>query len=333
MNKKIYIGIDLHKRSQTWVILGEKDNNKLLTRNYAVTPEGIQQACDQAKKFGTHMSAFIEPVCGWIWVVRQLRSLGVGVHITNPRKIRMIADSLKKTDEEDAYVLAQLLKTGNAYESYECSEETRKHRSLARERCFLVNTRASLKTRLESVVTRDGNHTFSPHLKNRTNISVANDEVKIHTDAISAMDNIIKLVEKQISKNTEYQKEEIGRLLTIPGIGPVTANVIVAEVGDFNRFKKPEHLASFAGLVPRERSSGGKQKLGGITHAGSPYLRYVLVETAMRIRESKNTISLYEFYKRIKQKSGAMKARIALARKILTIIWFMMKNKQNYVAY
>ena len=245
----------------------------------------------------------------------------------------MIADSLKKTDEEDAYVLARLLKTGEVYESYECSEETRKHRSLARERCFLVNTRASLKTRLESIVTRDGNHTFSPSLKNRTKVSVSNDEVKIHNDAIVAMDVIIKNVEKQISQNTDYQKNEIKRLLTIPGVGPVSANVIAAEVGDFTRFKRPEHLASFAGLVPRERSSGGKQKLGSITHAGSPYLRYVLIETAMRIRETKNTVSLYSFYKRIRLKSGAMKARVALARKILTIMWFMMKNRQDYVAY
>jgi len=330
---KIYIGIDLHKRSQTWVALGEKDNTKLFTRNYLVTPEEIVQAVNQAKKFGDQLIAFIEPVCGWIWVVRQLKSLGVEVHISNPRKIRMIADSLQKTDEEDAYTLAKLLKTGNAYESYECDEETRKHRSLARERCFLVNTRASIKTRLESIVTRDGNHMFSPSLKNRTKISVPNEEVKIHTDAIQAMDIIIKNVEKQISKNTDYKKEEIKRLLTIPGVGEVTANVIVAEIGDFSRFKKPQQLSSFAGLVPKERSSGGKQKLGSITHTGSPYLRYVLVESAMRIRDTKDTFSLYSFYKKIKTKSGAMKARVALARKLLTIMWFMMKNKQDYVAY
>lgn len=333
MNDKIYIGIDLHKRSQTWVVLGEKDNTKLLTKTYLVTPEAIQLAYDQVKKLGGKVNIFIEPVCGWIWVVKQLRSLGAEVHISNPRKIRMIADSLKKTDEEDAYVLALLLKTGNAYESYECDEETRKHRSLCRERCFLVNTRASLKTRLESVVTRDGNHTFGPYVKNRTNISLANHEVKIHTDAIKAIGELVTDVEKQISKNTEYQQKEIKRLLTVPGVGPVTANVIASEVGDFNRFKKPEHLTSFAGLVPRERSSGGKQRLGGITHAGSPYLRYVLIETAMRIRDCQDTASLYLFYKKIKQKSGAMKARIALARKILTVMWFMMKNKQDYVAY
>lgn len=333
MNNKIYIGIDLHKRSQTWVILGEKDNQKLLTRNYLVTPEAINEAYYQAKKFGENMVILVEPVCGWIWVVKQFRSLGMEVHISNPRKIRMIADSLKKTDEEDAYTLARLLKTGDVYESYECNEETRKHRSLARERCFLVNTRASLKTRLESIVTRDGNHTFSPGLKNRTKISITNDEVKTHHEVILAMDTIIKNVETQIAENSEYRKEEITRLLTIPGVGLVSAGVILSEVGDFSRFKKPGQLSAFAGLVPKERSSGGKQKLGGITHAGSKQLRYILVEMAMRIRDKEKTASLYAFYKKIKDKSGAKKARVALARKLLTIIWFMMKNKQNYVAY
>jgi transposase len=333
MNNTIYIGIDLHKKLQTWVILGQENNIKLLTKTYPVTKIHIAEACTQAKRFGQTMIALIEPVCGWIWVVKELRSYGIEVHISNPRKIRMIADSLKKTDEEDAYTLARLLKTGDVYESYECTEETRKHRSLSRERCFLVNTRASLKTRLESIVTRDGNHEFGPMKKHRTSISVTNDEVKIHLTAIQSMDAVIQQVEKQIESNTAYKKDEIARLITIPGVGIVSANVIVSEVGDFTRFKKPEHLASFAGLVPRERSSGGKQKLGSITHTGSPYLRHILVETAMRIRDTEKTTSLYAFYKRIKQKSGAMKARVALARKLLTVMWFMMKNKKEYVAY
>ena len=75
------------------------------------------------------------------------------------------------------------------------------------------------------------------------------------------------------------------------------------------------------------------EKLGGITHAVSPYLRYVLIESAMRIRDTEKTQALYLFYKRIKYKNGAMKARVALARKILTIIWYMMKNGQNYVGH
>lgn len=326
--KKLYIGIDLHKRVQTWVIIGESDHHKVSTRTYPVTLEALREAYTHALSFGDTMYALIEPVCGWIWVVRELRSLGIEVHISNPSKIRMIADSLKKNDEEDAYVLAKLLKIGNAYESYECSEATRKHRSLCRERCFLVRLRASLKCRLESVVTRDGNHTFSLQAKNRSNIIVTNDEVKIHQKGIVLLDDLIKEVEKQMMLSTP--DTTMKRLMTIPGIGPVTAQIICAEVGDFSLFKKPDHLASFAGLVPKERSSGGKQRLGHITHAGSSYLRFALIESAMRIRDTKETATLYSFYTRIKDKGGAMKARVALARKLLVIMWHMIKKEQDY---
>jgi len=329
---KIYIGIDLHKRLQTWVALGEKDNTKLLTKTYPVTPDGITYAVSDVKKLGSEMIALIEPVCGWIWVVKQLRELGMEVLISNPRKIRMIAESLNKTDENDAYTLARLLKTGEVALSYECNGETRKHRSLSRERCFLISVRSSLKCRLESIVTRDGNHTFINQTKNRTQIIVANNEVKIHQDAILSIDIIIKQVEEEIKKTTKISSD-IKRLMTIPGVGLVTASTICAEVGDFKNFKNPDNLASFAGLVPRERSSGGKQRLGSITHAGSPYLRYVLIETAMRVRDIPRTSSLYSFYKRIKTKSGPMKARVALARKLLVIIWHMMNKQQDYVAY
>lgn len=332
MKEKLYIGIDLHKRSQTWVVLGEKDNTKLLTKTYLVTPEDITRACSEVKKLGNEYHVLVEPVCGWIWVVKQLRELGMEVQISNPRKIRMIAESLNKTDENDAYTLARLLKTGEVALSYECSPETRKHRSISRERCFLVNVRSSLKCRLESIVTRDGNHTFINQSKNRTQIIVANNEVKMHQDAIASIDVIIKQVEKEIEKST-HLSPDIKRLMTIPGVGLVTASTICAEVGDFKNFKKPDNLSAFAGLVPRERSSGGKQRLGSITHAGSPYLRYVLIETALRIRDTEKTISLYSFYKRIKTKSGAMKARVALARKLLVIIWHMMNKQQDYVAY
>ena len=331
--KKIYIGIDLHKRSQTWVALGEKDSTKLLSRIYPVTPEGIDRAVSDVKKLGSELVALVEPVCGWIWVVKRLRELGLKVEISNPRKVRLIAESLKKTDENDAYTLARLLKTGEVALSNECDPETRKHRSLCRERCFLVNMRASIKTRLESIVTRDGNHTFLNRAKNRTQVVDANNEVKMHHEAIASLNIILKKVEEEMKCSAQILSPQIKRLMTIPGVGPITASTVCAEVGDFKNFKRPQNLTSFAGLVPRERSSGGKQRLGSITHQGSTYLRYVLIETALRIRETKDTMSLYTFYKKIKTKSGAMKARVALARKILTIMWFMMKNEQDYVAY
>ena len=102
-----------------------------------------------------------------------------------------------------------------------------------------------------------------------------------------------------------------------------------AEVDDFSRFSNGKKLASFAGLIPRQRSSGEVIRYGAITHAGSAPLRTALVETAMRIRES-NAPELFAFVKRLTPLCGAKKARVALARKLLVIMWKMVTTNTLY---
>jgi len=118
--------------------------------------------------------------------------------------------------------------------------------------------------------------------------------------------------------------------MTIPGVGVITALTVLGEVGDFNDFTHPKKLAAFAGLVPKQRSSGATIRFGSITHQGSPLLRTALVECAMRIH-SKGSPELFTFVERLKQNgTGAKKARVALARKLLCIMWSMVINNQSY---
>ena len=121
----------------------------------------------------------------------------------------------------------------------------------------------------------------------------------------------------------------MGYFLSMPGVGIVTALTIIAEVDNFSRFSTSEKLTRYAGLVPRERSSGGIVKHGGITCEGSAPLRTVLVESAMRIKEN-NAPALYAFVKRLTPITGAKKARVALARKMLGIMWKMIKDQKPY---
>lgn len=329
-----YIGIDLHKVSMTWVGIGVSGQNKLFTREFPVTPAGVKEAINTVKDY-KEISVVLEPCCGWMWVYDQLQEAGFEMHATNPRKVRAIADSLQKTDENDAHTLALLLRTGMLYESRVLDSETKKLRSLVRERSFFVELRASVKCRLEGVVTREGRHLIPGSLstKKGTNLIIATDreEWKDHVLMIEDITKHIDTLEKKL-----YAKAKdlpICKLLqTIPGIGPVSALTIFTEVGDFKAFKRPEQLAAFAGLVPTERSSGGIQRLGHITHAGSKSLRYILVEAAMHIRDTENSSVLYSFYKNIKTRSGAMRARVALARKILTICWYMVHRNEIYTA-
>src|SRR6185295_8025902 len=103
-------------------------------------------------------------------------------------------------------------------------------------------------------------------------------------------------------------------LRSVPGIGVVTALTIIAEVGDFTRFASAKHLASVAGLIPRQRSSGESIRFGSITNQGSAALRMIMVEAAFRIRPT-NAPELYAFAARLAPVCGKKRARIALARK------------------
>jgi transposase len=111
-------------------------------------------------------------------------------------------------------------------------------------------------------------------------------------------------------------------LMTMPSVGVITALTVIAEVGDFTQFPSAKKLVGYAGLAPRQRSSGGRIKMGGITHEGSRILRSTLVETAMRIH-SKGAPELHVMVARLTPVCGAKRARVALARKLLTILWKM----------
>ena len=326
-----YLGVDLHKKTQTWVLLNEEDDTPVFSREYSVSPSEVARACKDVSKFGNIVAA-IEPVCGWQWQVVQMRETRITVQVSNPRKTTVIAKSLQKTDKNDALTLALLVRTGLLYTSIEVSPETRKLRALVRERSFLVQLRASIQCRLEGVVTREGRHLLEGATSSKKGASVilasANHEWK---RSIHIKGDITKYIDEiEIELKQEIRTPLLKLLTTIPGVGVITALTWIAEIGDFSLFKTPEKLCAFAGLVPTERSSGGVQKLGHITKAGSTHLRYMAVEAAMHIRNEPKTEKLYEFYEKIKTKKGAMCARVALARKMLSIAWYMVKKNEPY---
>jgi len=150
--------------------------------------------------------------------------------------------------------------------------------------------------------------------------------LRVLLSLIKVFDDEIKRLDEMIAAHID-EHEELKRLteqiMSIPGVGFITAAVIVAEVGDFNRFSDAKKLVSWAGLSPRVSESAGKQKDGKITKRGSPYLRRALHEAANVVTRSKRPLVLYRFYRRVSGRRGLQKAKTALARKILTIIYHL----------
>ncbi|MCX6717655.1 MAG: IS110 family transposase [Candidatus Taylorbacteria bacterium] len=326
------LGIDLHKKSSVWVLIDEQ-RTEVWKQNVPCHPNNVSIAVEKIPVSPKEIQVAIEPVAGWRWVSQQLEDVGMKVHIAHPRKIQLIAKSTKKNDDEDSRTLANLLHSGFFPEAHRTKEEIYQLRLLLRERTFIVRQRTSVKNQLHGIATTQGLHL----------IAGGNPLFKKGKAGIMMGENFVlkelHLLEEDLGKRIKPFDDKLHReiknfpeaniLQTMPGVGGITALTIIAEVDDFKRFKTGRKLTSFAGLVPRQRSSGETVRYGSITHNGSAPLRTVLVETAMRIREG-NAPELFAFVKRLTPICGAKKARVALARKLLVIMWKMVTTNTPY---
>jgi transposase len=164
-------------------------------------------------------------------------------------------------------------------------------------------------------------------------------QLRLLIDQIDQLGGLIGRLDGRIAEALQAQaaegqpppfREAVDRLATIPGIGPRSAEVIVAEIGpDMGRFATSGHLASWAGLCPGNNESAGRRRTGRTTK-GSVWLRSVLVQVAWAASHTKRTI-LGEAYGKLARRLGKKKAVVALGHKMLRIIYEMLKGKTDYV--
>ena len=118
------------------------------------------------------------------------------------------------------------------------------------------------------------------------------------------------------------------QLETIPGVGPFGALLLVAEMGPLSRFPTSHHLASYAGLVASTRSSGDKTWHGSVGPAGSPWLKWILIEAVQTLKRRPGPVR--DHYERLLRAKGKQKATVAAARKLCCYIYWMLRHGQSY---
>jgi len=279
-----YTGIDLHKKTSFITTIDAR--GKIVTRANLQNVE--EDILAYFANLGEQAKIVIESMSSWYWLYDLLTAEGYEVAISNPAKTKAIASAKIKNDKVDSHMLAQLLRADLISTVHVSSLETRKLKELLRHRSRLVRDATRMKNRIHMLLMKNNFKNPFSDLFGVKGLSYLKeiDLPDYHRQQVKTYLLLYEKLQKQIKPLTKTvralakQNHTAQLLMTIPGIGPITAMFIVAEVDDISRFRSYRNLASYAGLVPSLDASAGKEKMGRITKQGSRYLRTALVEAA-----------------------------------------------------
>ncbi len=271
------------------------------------------------------------------WALADLLGRHAGrVVVSNPLRTRAIAAAKRKTDDIDAATLAELLAADYLPPVWQPDEATRRLRRLTSHRAGLVRDRTATRNRVVALLARRLLRPPATDLfgvRGRTWLADLElpVEERLTLDAALRLDTVlteqVEVAERAVAALV-VDDPRVRRLLTIPGIGLVTAASILAMVGDITRFERPAKLASYLGLDPRVRQSGDRPAMRGhISRAGQAHARGLLCEAAHSAVRSPGPLA--GFHARVKTRRGAAVAIVATARKLVVVVWHLLAKEED----
>jgi len=283
--------------------------------------------------------AVLEATRNWPFMYDLLNEHVKKVDLVHAKGVRAIANAAVKTDQIDASTLAHLARMNYIPKAYAASKEMRDLRQLLRHREWMVNQRSKAKNRIHAALAAYnlispvtdlfgvvGRQYLEEVMEKELRLS-ARQVVEDHLAMIDHLTERIHAIEKSISLN-EKQDHIVNLLKSMPGVGRLIAMILLAEIGDISRFHSPKSLCSWAGLTPRVHNSDAVVQHGHITKEGSRYLRTAMVRaatTACRVSRR-----WYVTHTHLALRCGRRAARVAVARRLLTVVYYMWKRDQPY---
>jgi transposase len=331
-----YVGIDLHKK--TIVVCVVNKDRKVLERKKFLCLD-VQGITAWFSKLGAFQFV-VEATATYEWLVQLLEPLAAEWLLAHPSKMRVIAESTKKTDRLDAQILAEFLALGMIPQAYRPNARQREHRKLVRHRAKCQQRVSRLKCQLRHVAASynaDHRQLFQAeqleNLRQRPELSEADrfivtEYLHEYAQALQRLKAAKAELQRFAKKGSAAEQAQRGILRSAPGVGEVVSEVVLAELGDGERFGSLKEATAYAGLVPGKRESDGKGKDLGITKKGSALLRWAMVEAAwVAVAQSARWRGVYEALKRRRQ---AKRAIIAVARRLLGVLVSMLKSGSPY---
>jgi len=342
--KRIYIGIDVHKASWKVTIMLDEITHKTFSQdpNARILAEYLERNFPG----GTYLSAYEAGFCGFS-VHRALINEGINNSVVNPADIPLSdKEKRQKEDKRDSRKIARGLRNNELTAIHVPSIETEELRLFLKDRMSLVKDLTRMKNRIKSYLNLFGIDVpvqfkeTSKHFSKRYVDWLRNIQLATHQGNL-ALANLINRTEflrkELLSINREIRKianEEkflptVRLLSKIPGISTLTAMIIIAIVEDITRFKRSDEFFSFVGLVPSTNSSGDNEKTGNITPRRNKILRGVIIESAwVAVRHDPALMAAFTDLCKRMEKS---KAIIRIAKKLLNRIRYVLKEQKEYV--
>ena len=269
------------------------------------------------------------------WFVQLLERLGHEVWIGDAAEIRASYVRKQKTDRRDAAHILKLLMEGRFPRLWTPSWEQRDGRQLLIHRHKLVEIRSRVKNGLQHLMLNQGVQKKARLWSEAGQKALR--ELPLEGWAACRRKDLLELLKKLDSQIGELDRaaakaageDEVARLLmTQPGVGPITALAFALTIGDVSRFRRGKQVASYVGLIPSERSSGGQQHLGAISKQGNRFLRTLLVEAAQSACRYDDSFKK-QYLHRCHSRPKAV-AKVAAARRLSVRLFWMMKTRVAY---
>jgi transposase len=345
-----YVGIDQHKRHLTICVRNEQGDIVLrqqVSTNWKKIDAFLEKLRDDAGQVGGYV-AMLE-ICGFNhWLIRRLNQWGC-------RQVYLIAAperTRQKTDRRDAAKLGELLWINRdriaAGESlvhvktvYQPTEDEQVDRQLTAMRRRLGQNLTRVKNAIGSILRRHNLEQECPTKGAFTQQALRwLETVELPTMDRMEMNTYLAQYRLLVSQVKEMQDEidrraqrkpvraRVRRVRTLPRIGNYTALALLAHIGSIKRFPNARSLANFFGLTPGCRNSGSTDRLGSITKAGHPLVRFLLGQMVLHVL--RGDPSMRSWYQKIKRRRGTKIARVAVMRRLCEALWHMLTEEQDY---
>lgn len=337
----ISIAFDSHKRYT--LALVEDEEGRAIDESRIDHKAGAIRAYLEPFPDGSPVA--VETIGNWYWIVDEIEAAGKVPHLTHARKAKLMLGEINKTDKLDVRGLSRLQRVGTLPTVWIPPGELRDQRDLGRTRMVLARNRTRLKNRIQATLAkyalggfdgvsdifgRKGRRMLERRLEQLPEQTRYTTWLLLgHLDETQArIDGLEKRMESLLAATPEVKL-----LMTLPGVGFLLAVVISLEVGDVSRFHRPQSLASYSGLTPRVKASGGKVKYGRLRPDVNRYLKWAFSEAANSICVNRSRCPeryVSRLYTRLRQRKGHAVAIGAVGRYLAEATYWVLTKRETY---